>query len=91
MAQDIEIYAPQEGGGMTWGQFAAFRKDFLGKAGVCQYCGTKFEPDQTVIIVRDYEATWVQDWSAVCVGCASYEQIAAAQTPISCKGAGNRC
>ena len=72
---------------MTWGEFAAFR-DFLGKAGVCQYCGAKFEPDQTVIIVRDYEATWVQDWSAVCVSCASYEEIAAAKRRVSCKGCG---
>jgi ribosomal protein L24E len=83
----MEYQPPQEGGGMSVNEFNAMRAPFYGKAGVCQYCGAKFRPDQTIVIVRDWDG-WGHDWSAVCVGCASPEELALAKIQTSCKGCG---
>jgi hypothetical protein len=80
------------GGGMSIREFNEMRRPFYGKAGLCQYCGTRFASDQTVVIVRDYdggpdECPW-HDWCAVCVGCAHPDDLAAAWRKTTCKGCG---
>jgi ribosomal protein L24E len=84
----------EDGGGawMNIREFNEMRRPFYGKSGLCQYCGTRFAPGQTVMIVRDYDGgpdgcSW-HDWCAVCVGCASPDDLAAARRKAACKGCG---
>src|SRR5262249_1995382 len=86
------ILEPEAGGGISIGEWNYWRQEqgFLGKAGVCQYCGKPFEPDQTVVLVRDWEWEGEGDWVTVCVGCTDNKTRADLHNyrDIRCEGCG---